>query len=76
MIMVPGQKNIIKINLGITHWKCQKLNQKKENNENFILCHSETNIYYRRLVLGRFIFYLNAQTWRNMPNSKLWNKYW
>ena len=41
-----------------------------------ILCHSGTNIYYRRLVLGRFIFYLNAQTWRNMPNSKLWNKYW
>lgn len=54
--MVLGQKNIIKINLGITHWKCQKLNQKKENNENFILCHSGTNIYYRRLVLGRFIF--------------------
>lgn len=41
MIMVLGQKNIIKINLGITHWKCQKLNQKKENNENFILCHLE-----------------------------------
>ena len=40
------KKNIIKINLGITHWKCQKLNQKKENNENFILCHSGTNIYY------------------------------
>lgn len=28
--MVLGQKNIIKINLGITHWKCQKLNQKRK----------------------------------------------
>ena len=65
--MVLGQKNIIKINLGITHWKCQKLNQKKENNENFILCHSGTNIYYRRLVLGRFNYFQWFSNIEQMP---------